>query len=350
MTNTNTLKITAKDAPTLLLDTLKGKKVPFLTSSPGIGKSCIIRSIASKERLKVIDLRLSQCDPTDLGGFPMINKETNKASYFPMDTFPIEGDKIPLDSEGNPYNGWLIFLDEMSAATPAVQAASYKIILDREVGLHKLHKNVAIICAGNLATDKAIVNRLSTALQSRVVHFEMQANLDDWMEWAATADIDYRVKAFIAFRPELLHKFDANHNEKTFPCPRTWEFVSDIIKPWKKIETVKTPVIAGCVGEGAGYQFLSFCDLYGKIPTIEQILNDPENVHFDKEPSMCYALSSMIANYIKDSNADILMKAMARLPLEFQLYSLKGAIANDLDLMDNFAIMNWVSKFAKDLM
>ena len=63
-----------------------------------------------------------------------------------------------------------------------VQAAAYKLVLDRQVGIHNLHPYCAVVAAGNLATDKAIVNSLSTAMQSRVIHLEMQVNFDQWLQ------------------------------------------------------------------------------------------------------------------------------------------------------------------------
>jgi len=46
--------------------TLAAGLVPILKGSPGLGKSTLIKSIADKFNLQIIDLRLSQCDPTDL--------------------------------------------------------------------------------------------------------------------------------------------------------------------------------------------------------------------------------------------------------------------------------------------
>lgn len=83
---------------------LKSNVVPFIQGSPGIGKSDIVRSIANKANLQVIDVRLSQCDPSDLLGFPKLTGA--KAEYLPMAQFPIEGDTVP---EG--CNGWLLFLN-----------------------------------------------------------------------------------------------------------------------------------------------------------------------------------------------------------------------------------------------
>ena len=60
------IKITAKLAPELLMDVLKAKRVPYMASSPGIGKSSIVHQLAKTLNLKVIDKRLAGCDPTDL--------------------------------------------------------------------------------------------------------------------------------------------------------------------------------------------------------------------------------------------------------------------------------------------
>lgn len=62
-------------------------------------------------------MRLAQCDPTDLLGFPTIVHD--RAGYRPMETFPIEGDEVPAG-----YAGWLLFLDEFNSAPIAVQAAA----------------------------------------------------------------------------------------------------------------------------------------------------------------------------------------------------------------------------------
>ena len=98
---------------------LKAGIVPFLQSSPGIGKSSIMRDIAKEFNLKVIDHRLSTSSPTDLSGLPWI--VDGMARFNPFEFFPIKGVDIP---EG--YDGWLLFLDEFNSAPKSVQAAAYQ--------------------------------------------------------------------------------------------------------------------------------------------------------------------------------------------------------------------------------
>lgn len=45
---------------------MQARLVPFIQSSPGIGKSSIVKQIANEYGLKLIDCRLSSMEPTDL--------------------------------------------------------------------------------------------------------------------------------------------------------------------------------------------------------------------------------------------------------------------------------------------
>ena len=103
------MSVSMKKAAEMVKQILSVNLVPFLQGSPGIGKSAIIKEVADGAKLKVIDLRLSQCEPTDLLGLPVLSEK--KAKYKAFDTFPLEKDKVPAG-----YNGWLLFLDELNSA------------------------------------------------------------------------------------------------------------------------------------------------------------------------------------------------------------------------------------------
>ena len=328
------------------LDTvLMSKLTPMLVGSPGIGKSDIVKSVAKKHNLKLIDMRLAQSDPTDLNGFPTLQQDGTRMDYAPPTTFPLQNlDKVP-----NGYDGWLLFLDEINAAPPSIQAAAYKLVLDRQIGAHDLHKRVAIVCAGNKATDKAIVNRLSTAMQSRMIHLNLMVDSDAWLEWANAHGIDHRVISFIKFRPELLHKFDPSHADDTFASPRTWEFLSKIITDKAKFNPTDHAVLVGTVGEGPATEFKAFCEVYKDLPTIEDMLKNPSVVHIPKEPGHQYAMTTLISHNANDSTIEPLMVVIKKLPIEFQVVVLKDIYAMASDLKGHPIIQKWVNENADKL-
>ena len=339
------MKVSITDAYQYLVDCVHARLVPYLKGSPGCGKSDLVRKLAQEYNLQLIDLRLSNCDPTDLNGFPSFDPITKRATYQPMTTFPLKGDELPAGK-----NGWLIFLDELNAAPPAIIASAYKLILDRKVGDHDLHPNVVLVGAGNLDTDKAFTNKMNTAMQSRLIHIELDCNdYKAWLLWAAENQIDYRIQAFINFRPEYLNQFDPNHHDSTFACQRTWAFLSNLIKKYDPLPPEKLPLLAGTVSEGMAREFLGFCDNFKDLVPIPEVIAHPDTAKVPEEPSAMYAMAGCIGNHLTVQNGTALMQYMGRLHIEHQVAALQMALRRDRTLTASPAVQAWISKNANRL-
>lgn len=310
--------ITPKQAYDEIVGCISVGLVPMLASSPGMGKSSLVNQIARDFRLKLLDLRLSQCTPEDLQGFPM--RSGDKATFTPFDVFPLEGDEVPPG-----YDGWLLFLDEATSATKPVQAAAYKLILDRMVGSFKLHPNVAIVMAGNKITDKAVVTQMSTAMQSRIIHFELGVSSDEWVEYAYKADIDHRIISFIGYMPSRLMDFRPDHQDKTFPCPRTWEFLSKLIKG-KDVNQSTGPRAAGTIGEGVAVEFITFAQEFDRLPKFADIVADPLGAMIPPESSTKYATVSMLIENFTPNTLDPVLEYVQLLDIEMQILFCRGAV------------------------
>lgn len=343
------MQVTYSQAKRMLATYLKSGLVPMMEGSPGIGKSALAKWIAKEFNLLVIDLRLSQCDPTDLLGFP--NSNGKKAFYVPMATFPLKGDELPTNPDtGFKYDGWLLFLDEFNSANRSVQAAAYKLVLDGMVGQEELHERVKIICAGNKETDGAIVEPMSTALQSRLVHMELVLNNEEWLDYAYEAGFDHRISDYIKYKGEQLYTFKPDHSDKTYACPRTWEFASKLLRQISDIRDKDTiPLLSGTLSEGVAREFLIFCRVYRELPKIVEILDDPDRIAVPNEPSILYAMSGNLADAAKAENINPLMRYVSRLPKEFQVITLRELLRRHKDLQKTPAIVDWITDNGEQL-
>ena len=175
-----------------VLESMLGQRWPaFIWGPPGIGKSSIVHAIAAERGLPVIDLRASLLDPTDLRGIPAI--EGGRAVWCPPAFLPREGEPPGV-----------LFLDEINAAPPLVQASLYQLVLDRRVGEYVLPEGWWIVAAGNRQQDRAVTFRMSSALANRFVHLDLEADVEDWRDWALTRRLQPLVVSFIGVRPQLL--------------------------------------------------------------------------------------------------------------------------------------------------
>ena len=154
------------------------KKSPAIMPSvmrwgaPGLGKSQAVRQIAreieekTEKKVNVTDVRLLLFNPIDLRGIPTSNADKTLAIWLKPQIFDMD----PSEKVVN-----ILFLDEISAAPPSVQAAAYQITLDRVVGEHRLPDNCIVICAGNRVTDKSVAYKMPKALANRLLHLEVKS-------------------------------------------------------------------------------------------------------------------------------------------------------------------------------
>lgn len=283
-------------------------RLPMLiTGAPGVGKSSAVRTAAADLGIALIDVRASQTDPVDWRGIPSIQDGRTKWCV---------PDFLPTSVSG------ILFLDELPAAPMAVQVALYQLILDRRLGDYVLPDGWYVMGAGNRVEDRAAAGRMSTALNNRLVHLEMVADVDGWLEWFWQTGLPEEVAFFIGFRRELLFRFDPSSREAAFPTPRSWEAAAKLYA--RGLSTaLELPLIAGAIGTGAAAEFLAFCRIYRELPSLDGILMDPDRAIVPEEPSARAAVVAGLSKKASPASIGSVMKYLARLPKEYEFLGMK---------------------------
>lgn len=319
-------------------ETLKGEDdaVPvYIWGPPGVGKSDIVREAAVEHSLPVYDLRANLLDPTDLRGIPIA--QDGQARWLPPVFLPKHGPGI-------------LFLDELNVAPPLVQGSMYQLVLDRRVGEYELPDDVFIIAAGNRSGDRTPVHPMSSALASRFRHIDYEVDLDDWFEWAWKHNILPEVTAFLKFRPNLLHHFEPKKDDRAFPCPRTWEFTSRLLKQHLPPD-IEAETVAGTVGAGAGAEFTAFKRVFRELPDPEDILLRGKNtVPNANRLDLLYALAMAIAHRAEPKQYERAIDYSFNIPEEFAVLLIKSLVAKNKEAVAMAPSWpKWASKF-RDLL
>ncbi len=254
----------------------------MLWGPPGVGKSDLIAQIGVRHNIPVIDIRLSQMEPSDLRGIPFRDK--GKVEWAIPSMLP---DTNRHGSQG------ILFLDEITSAVPSVSAAAYQLILDRRLGEYEVPDGWAIFAAGNRQGDRGVTYTMPSPLANRFSHYEVDINLDDWVSWAYKNQIDERIIAFLRFRPELLFDFDPAHNPVAFPSPRSWQFVHNALQKFSDEPQVLLGSLQACVGPAAGIELKAFIDSMDQMPDLDAILRG-EDVNAPEEIDLQYAVASAL--------------------------------------------------------
>lgn len=336
--------------------------LPFMHGTYAVGKSSIAQEIADENNLLLIDKRLSQCDPTDLNGYP--SQKNGRAVFLPPEDIPLEGDELPLkypavkkgeimlygprigtpadqDYEAVYYDGWLLFLDEMNMADDAVQAAAYKITLDKKVGQRHVHSACAMIAAGNLETDSDLVKPMGWPLKTRMVHILIENDLDVFRQYAAKIGMDSRITSFINWKPSYLHHVSDDSDDNAAACNRTWEYADRVYKNKDVNDKLFVPALAGCVSYGMAMEMDTFNRVYAALPKYADIVANPEYIDIPDDMSTLWAMLGYVADNAAKIDADQLMKFVNRLPKEHQVVLMLDMGRKKPDIMKTPPVSRW---------
>ncbi|MBR2989206.1 MAG: AAA family ATPase [Clostridia bacterium] len=303
------------------------KSVPsaMLWGAPGVGKSQAVRQIASQlerttgKKVVVTDVRLLLFNPIDLRGIPTANADKTLAVWLKPQIFNMN----PSDKVVN-----ILFLDELSSAPQSVQAAAYQIALDRVIGEHKLPENCIVIGAGNRVTDRSVAFKMPRALANRLMHFEVEASVSAWIEWAIRYGVNDKVLGYISFRNDaLVTDAEKSADDLAFATPRSWEMVSNILNLTGGSVDDNYQFIAGLIGVGNAIDFRTWAQVYSQLPKVEDIFAG-KTAQVPKNSDALYALISSMVCYAREHRNEMGKIANSieyanRLPADFSAVLLK---------------------------
>jgi hypothetical protein len=237
----------------------------MLWGPPGVGKSQMVAQVAARNRAPMIDIRLSQMEPSDLRGIPFRVGDLVEWAVPAM---------LP-DAQRHGAAG-VLFLDEITSAPPSVSAAAYQLILDRRLGEYRVPEGWAIFAAGNRQGDRGVSYAMPAPLANRFSHFEVEAHLEDWVAWAYGSG------------------FDPARNPTAFPTPRSWEFAHRALTKFGDAPELLPGALAACVGPAAGVELNAFLASLDRLPDVEAIVEGrPAEVPTDVD--LQYAVASALA-------------------------------------------------------
>lgn len=300
------------EAREMILQTLKSQiEFPpkkhmniYLTGSPGLGKSAIISQIAKELDMVLIDLRLSAMEESSVLGVPYVHDGIMRYS-------------TPQWWDENLFSGkpCILFLDELSSATPMVQTAAYRLILDRTIQNGKrLPDNCFIIAAGNLKSDKTGARDPLPALSNRFgMHLEIDKtrSFKPFIEWAYDQGFDMRLLAFLEW--DKASVYGKIGDDVAYATPRTIEDVNTHLRTYTT-DTLINIAVAGAVGSEWAHKFSGFRENFGKLPDYERIMAGDKSYKYvkadDGDIGLEFAIAVTIAQqFIELFNTEELRKS-----------------------------------------
>lgn len=304
-----------------------------LEGPPGIGKSSIMYQLAKELGVPCGTLIASLCDPTDFGGFPVV--VNGRLERVPLGTIRDLSEK-----------GGILFVDEITTAPPAIQAALLRGILDRVFGDTKLHADTRIVCACNPPDQASGGYEMSLPLISRLARIKLVPTLEEVQNYfyAIGADasplraLGSDLAATLEADPGLLQLDPppgAQQTGRAWGNPRNWERALTLIAGALDAGEddsgeIVGVALAGNVGPDAGSAYMAIRKVRHRLPKVGDIVKDPHNALLPSDAATGVASLGVLAqvaqadpcpawvyaNRLQDEIRIAATRALFRYPLE----------------------------------
>jgi hypothetical protein len=283
-------------------------RIPVLLwGGPGTGKSSVIRALGAALDVPVVTVIASLREPADFAGLPVVNSDGSIRL-----AEPAWAKSLVTSGRG------ILFLDEITTAPPAVQAALLRVVLERVVGDVALPDDISVVAAANPPDVATGGWDLSSPLANRFCHLDWPVDAEKYIEaltmgWSApsigvnSAEIEtecsIRVRStlagFLRSRSALLYALpdDVSTTGRAWPSPRSWDAAARL---WMEAECgsasedVTLTLIAGCVGPGAARELLTW-QREADLPDPEEILANPSKFRLPDRGDRQFAVLSALA-------------------------------------------------------
>jgi len=263
----------------------------MLYGAPGIGKTSLLQGLGRHgdllgwashqagyaiEELPVVTLSAPELNVEDLLGVPTVEDLVRHLPSGATKAFRVT--RWALPALFDPTHPFILFIDEPNRCEPAVRNALFQLITGRTTTSgFELPKGSVVVMAGNRLEDKAGVRALDTAFNNRCGHFELEVDVDAWLDWAqAQAGFSPVVRAFIARHPSYLIRFNASSPHPQQATPRTWAALG--LSRDQAPVAMRESLALGLLGPETGQLFKAFQKRTDAIPTLEDLLTDPHSI------------------------------------------------------------------------
>lgn len=318
---------------------MRAKKPFIVLGPPGVGKTAGLVQAAEQAKMRCIithPVIQEEVDWRGLPGFVEKDGET-KAMFLPFGFL-----RELTEPDGEPT---VVIVDDVGQARMSVQASLMQAVHLREVDGVPIRENVTWVLASNRREDKAAVTGMVSALLDRmVVAVTLDFSHEELAQYLLIKGYEPMLVGFIRVMGAAVVNFDAKDSEfQKQSTPRSIEGFAQLLQ--MGIQDVE--ILGGACGSSFATKYITYAKVEKDMPTLEQIVKDPQGTHVPEKRDVLFALMASLASRITPKTLTPGIEYISRCPPEFAVMAMKDLVKKAPDIETQPAFKAWSRKNMK---
>lgn len=341
-----------------------------LESMPGVGKSESVFQYAFQlaqhlgRPVGIVVCMLASISGADVRGFMIPMRGTPPKSVFslppwyPSNSDPTDDEDeqsinywvVMPDGTWHREGGWhegfpdtgIVFLDEWGQADEDVKKPSAELLLNGNVGSHRLPLGWRVVAAQNRVTDRSGVMREMMHIINRRLLVKVEMSLPTWLQWTdeqiGIRRPHFMTVAFARANPDIVFRDKVPDGTDPFCTPRTLCMMDRTLRMIRSAadeaedrlpsDDIAREVMAGLIGSAEASQFVTYLKYFDQLPTVEEILDDPRAAKLPERQDAQMVASFMLAHHLNEDNAGPFLTYILRMIPEMQILAVQIVTAD----------------------
>ena len=296
---------------------IEDQRPVFLMGPPGIGKTAIMKQIASELGVGLVSYSMTHHTRQSALGLPFIQtknyggKEYSVSEYTMSEIIASVYDMI----EETGIKEGILFLDEINCVSETLAPSMLQFLQYKIFGRHRVPDGWIVVTAGNPPEYNNSVREFDTVTWDRMKRIDIEPDYQIWKEYAMNRGVHASVSTYLDIKTSDFYRVETTVDGKTIVTARAWLNLSDMIRLYEQNDLKVEEKMIGqyLQDKKVAKSFAAYYDLFNKYKSdyqvddilagkaSEKIRNRAKAAKFDERLSLLGLMLDRVGNDVRQT-------------------------------------------------